>query len=201
MTTAYLRDTADQAGLRTSQLAIEALGWDEGTRRFVDLDGGPVASLFKLYPWEWLLEEEFGRHLAPSAGSTLWIEPAWKMILSSKGILPILWELSPRHPNLLESHLGGPGALRQYVRKPLLSREGANITLVSAGRRPEQSEDAGYGGEGYVFQDLSPLPSFEGRRPVIGSWVIGGEAAGIGVRESDGAITDNRSRFVPHLFE
>jgi len=31
--------------------------------------------------------------------------------------------------------------------------------------------------------------------------VIDGEAHGMGVRESDGPVTDNFSRFVPHLFE
>jgi len=35
--------------------------------------------------------------------------------------------------------------------------------------------------------------------PVIGSWVIGGESAGIGIRETDHLITDNHSRFVPHV--
>jgi glutathionylspermidine synthase len=201
LTTTYLRDTAEQAGVATAQLAIEALGWEQERRRFVDLDGRPIESVFKLYPWEWLVDEEFGKYLEPSRESTLWIEPPWKLVLSSKGILPILWELNPGHPNLLESHFGSPGPLRQYVKKPLLSREGANITLVSAGRRPEQSEDAGYGEEGYVFQDLAPLPAYGARRPVIGSWVIQGESAGIGIRESDGPITDNASRFVPHLFE
>jgi glutathionylspermidine synthase len=39
-----------------------------------------------------------------------------------------------------------------------------------------------------------------GSFPVIGSWVIGDAAAGIGIREDDGPITRNSSRFVPHYF-
>jgi len=35
--------------------------------------------------------------------------------------------------------------------------------------------------------------------PVIGSWIIGQDAAGIGIREANNLITDNKSRFVPHL--
>ena len=46
---------------------------------------------------------------------------------------------------------------------------------------------------------------FNGRYPVIGSWVIGHEegnaAGGMGIRESDTPITGNTSRFVPHLFD
>jgi glutathionylspermidine synthase len=36
---------------------------------------------------------------------------------------------------------------------------------------------------------------------VLGSWVIDGTAAGIGIRESTTPITDNLSAFVPHLLE
>jgi glutathionylspermidine synthase len=39
-----------------------------------------------------------------------------------------------------------------------------------------------------------------GNYPVIGSWVIDGESAGIGIRESGTMITNNLSRFVPHAF-
>jgi glutathionylspermidine synthase len=39
-------------------------------------------------------------------------------------------------------------------------------------------------------------------RPVLGSWYVTDQgAAGIGVRESDGPITGNLSRFVPHFFD
>jgi glutathionylspermidine synthase len=43
------------------------------------------------------------------------------------------------------------------------------------------------------------LPCFEGNYPLIGSWVIGQQPAGIGIREAGTLVTDNLSRFVPHL--
>jgi glutathionylspermidine synthase len=64
-----------------------------------------------------------------------------------------------------------------------------------------EAEEGTYGEEGYVYQALAPLPSFAGAHPVIGSWVIAGEPAGIGIRESEGLITTDRSRFIPHFFE
>ena len=63
------------------------------------------------------------------------------------------------------------------------------------------AETAGdYGEEGYVYQAyIRPTP-YQGRYPIVGSWVIGGEPAGIGIRENNNEITDNLSEFVPHIF-
>ena len=92
-TLAYLEDTARQAGLATTLIDIEDIGWrDDGG--FVDLDDRPIELAFKLYPWEWMFHDAFGAQLAQAP--TRWIEPPWKAILSNKGILPLLWEMFPR---------------------------------------------------------------------------------------------------------
>jgi len=175
---------------------VEDLGFDSINANFVDTNDRVVSSIFKLYPWEWLVNEFFGRYLEQS-GLVL-IEPAWKMILSNKGILPILWELNPRHPNLLEASFD-PGHFRDnFVAKPLLSREGGNISLHHNGS--VQEFEGSYGGKGTVFQELAQMPCFGGNYPVVGSWVIHGEPAGIGIREDASQVTTNASRFVPHLF-
>ena len=57
-----------------------------------------------------------------------------------------------------------------------------------------------YGAEGFVYQAIAPIPCLEGNYPVLGSWVVDGEPAGLGVRESHDLVTTNTSRFVPHLF-
>ncbi len=192
----YLRDTAIQAGLETQQIFIEDMGYDSVNSQFVDTADTPVTSLFKLYPWEWLISEYFGRHLEPS-GITM-IEPAWKMILSNKGILPILWELNPRHPNLLEARFDQGHFRDNFVTKPFLSREGANITVHRDGQTREYK--GSYAGKDLVWQELARIPSFGGARPVIGSWMIYGEPGGIGIREDNSEVTTNTSRFIPHLF-
>ncbi len=196
LTASYLQDTAAQAGLETRWLAIGDLGYRAADRAFVDLQDRRVSSIFKLYPWEWMFRESFGEHLP--AAVTTWVEPPWKVLLSCKGILPILWELFPDHPNLLPAY-DAPGRLESWAKKPRYGREGANVTLVEAGRTVAEGADAGYGAEGFVYQALAPARPFDGRWPVVGSWVVQGEAAGIGIRESDGRITDDASRFVPHL--
>lgn len=198
MTVAVLQDTAQEAGLAVKPVLIEQLGWNERERYFVDLEELRIRSIFKLYPWEWMLADEFAEPLLSTMEETQWMEPIWKMVLSNKGILPILWELNPGHPYLLPAYFDGPRDLAEYVKKPLLAREGSNVTIHAEGATV--SADGPYGDEGYVFQAFHPLARFDDVHAVIGSWVVDGVARGIGVRESDGPITDNLARFMPHLF-
>ncbi len=199
--TEYLRDTALQAGWDARALGIEDLGWDASRQRFVDLKDAVVERIFKLYPWEWMVREAFAPHLLLQTAH--WIEPAWKMLLSNKALLAVLWELNYGHPNLLPAYFTAARFAGEYVKKPLLSREGANVTLNR--RLGLVREPGGYGAEGWVYQGYAPLPGYEtpgGRRyAVIGSWIVGEAAAGMGIREDDSPITKNTSRFVPHYFE
>jgi glutathionylspermidine synthase len=195
--TEYLRDCAMQAGIDTKFMYIDDIGWDDQQESFVDMECKPIGNLFKLYPWEWLMADEFGEHLLRVRDRLLFIEPAWKMILSNKAILPMLWELFPDHPYLLPAYFSEKD-LVDYAKKPLLSREGANIE-IRMGEELAFQTGGEYGEEGYIYQGLFPLPEFGGKYPLIGSWIIGQEPAGIGIREADGLITDNLSRFVPHL--
>jgi glutathionylspermidine synthase len=192
----YLRDTAIQAGLDTERIAIEDIGWDG--QSFRDLDNRTIDVLFKLYPWEWLVGEEFGAHLLSGVAKV--IEPAWKMILSNKAALALLWEMAPDHPNLLPAFLE-PGRIDGLVvRKPIYSREGANVQVLDSGRVVAETE-GGYGAEGFVYQAHVEMPAFDGNYPVLGSWVIASQPAGIGIREDATPITRDTSRFVPHFFE
>lgn len=195
-TVSYLQDTAQQAGCETVAIPIEEIGWHLRDCRFVDRRHRPITQLFKLYPWEWLVADPFGSFLLRLKIRI--IEPAWKMILSNKGLLALLWERFPGHPNLLPASFDSARLGSSYVRKPLLSREGANITIVT----PESvSVTAGpYAESGYVYQAYAPLPNYDGWHPVIGSWIVGDEPAGIGIRESAQLVTDDNSRFVPHYF-
>ena len=152
----------------------------------------------KLYPWEWILGDDFGKHVTRSLPETLWVEPLWKTLLSNKAILAVLWEMYPGHPNLLPASLGDPGLLTEYVRKPLLGREGANVQIVSGAGEPVVETGGVYGEEGYVYQLFDPLPEFDGYRPALGAWIVGDEAAGLGIRETAGLVTDNGAAFVPH---
>lgn len=194
VTTAYLMDTAREAGLNVDGILMADLGLTKDGR-FVDLQNQEIRTVYKLYPWEWMVGETFGPALAEN-DRTLWIEPIWKMIWSNKAILPILWDMAPRHPNLLWASYDQV-ASPNYVQKPILSREGANVQIFRNGAALAH-RDGAYGASPTIYQGLYDLPDFAGNRPVVGSWVVDGEPAGVGIRE-DGLITGNLSRFTPHI--
>jgi glutathionylspermidine synthase len=197
-TIAYLRDCAHQAGMETRLVAIEDIGLT-ADGRFTDLDDRIITSLFKLYPIEYLMQEAFGTAL-PAAGLRL-IEPPWKAVISNKGFLPLLWERHPQHPNLLEARFVDDPARPTppgWVRKPFFSREGSNITLALPDGTRVTSDGPDAGGP-WIEQRYHPLPVFEGHHALVGSWVIAGRAVGIGMREDRGPITQDTSRFVPHV--
>lgn len=196
MTVSYLRDTAEQAELSTVPLFAAQVGWEPASRRFVDMAETEIRTLFHLYPWEWLVREDFARHIIECTDEMDWIEPAWKMLWSNKAVLAILWELFPNHPNLLGAKFTEPNS-KSYVKKPLYGREGRNVTIVKDGKVLHES-DGPYGDQGFIFQELHAPQSFDGQVPVLGSWVVDGVPAGIGIREAEG-ITDNGSLFVPHI--
>jgi glutathionylspermidine synthase len=186
----YMRDVCSQAGWPTEQLDIAQIGWNG--RSFTDPAERPIAALFKLYPWEWLVREKFGPQLL--ADSAAFIEPPWKMVLSNKAILAILWEMFPGHPNLLPAAFARDKIIGPCVQKPVHGREGAGVRLIAAG-------EAALGADDRIFQAASPLPLYDGMHALVGSWVIAGKAAGIGMREDAAPITTNASRFVPHYFK
>jgi glutathionylspermidine synthase len=197
-TVKYLEDIAAQAGIEPKFVPIGEIGLD-GDGRFVDQDNYIIHALFKLYPWEEMFREEYAA--AIRGARTQFLEPAWKAVLSNKGMLPLLWARHEGHPNLLPAYFEDDPRSAElgssYVRKPLFSREGANIELVAKGRRAKVL-DQGYGEEGYVRQALHPLTAFHRNYPVVGAWIVGDEPAGIGLREDRSRVTKNLSRFIPH---
>ncbi|GAA3450832.1 glutathionylspermidine synthase family protein [Dactylosporangium matsuzakiense] len=219
--TEYMMETARQAleplGYRTKFLYMDEIraGDVQAGDRFYDSEGQHIDAIFKLYPWEWMLGEQFAKQCFrdmsdPRRDSTVWIEPPYKMLWSNKGLLPILWHIYGDDPEkrdlLLPAYFESerPAWMTSYVRKPLLGREGANVSIIVDGVT-KTSTPGEYGGP-FVCQAFAPLPAFPDRRgvewhPVLGVWMIDGEPAGLGIRESAGLITDNMSNFVPHTID
>ncbi len=193
----YLSDCAAQAGLDPVPIAVEQIGVDSGGR-FTDLDDRVIRTLFKLYPWEWMARDAFGRFTL--ARPCQFIEPMWKMLLSNKGLCAELWRLNPGHPNLLPSVYEGEAGVADLgadvVRKPLFGREGANIE-IRHGAKVAAASDGPYQGAA-ILQTLGPVFTEQDRTAILGSWVVAGQACGLCIREEDGRITTNRARFIPH---
>jgi len=188
-TVEYMQDVAHQVGWPTTTLDVSEIGWNG--RDFTDLSEAPIRFLFKLYPWEWMLREEFGPHLLDDIVGI--VEPPWKMVLSNKAILPILWEMFPDHPNLLPAAREREAIRGPCVEKPIYGREGADVVLIGTHETVVARVDR-------VYQAAWPLPVFDSCHALVGSWIVGGKAAGMGIREDRQPITRNTSRFVPHYF-
>ncbi|TDB99602.1 glutathionylspermidine synthase family protein [Micromonospora fluostatini] len=220
MTTAYLQDTCSQAGFPTELIAMSQIAWDTADDRIVfkrnPADPGcpeePIDIIFVLYPWEWIWSEEIGKAVfrdmaRPDKSGTVWIEPPYTAALwGNKALLPVMWKLfgdKPEGRYLLPAYFEEerPAAMTSYAIKPIWGREGNGVILVRDG---QVIADGGYSPSDAVpriVQELAELPAFDSLdgpvHPVIGSWVIDGEPAGVGIREG-GPITNNLTSFVPH---
>jgi glutathionylspermidine synthase len=216
----YLAEVAAEieAFKKVISVSLDEIAWSGPEKVFADARGNSIELLFKLYPWEWMMADQFGWQVMEAR--TKYIEPAWKMLLSTKALLPKLWAANPGHPLLLESHFHNKTmpALDdvRWMRKPLLGREGANVApatvakingrfagMVSA--KPQNVREE-YDDRGYILQRYFQPMEFDDFTspttqvsPVLGSWLVGSTACGLGIRE-DAGITTNASKFVPHYF-
>lgn len=216
-----LQESCEKAGYPTKWIYVEQIHLGEDGRIYDGSQIGPTITkahidvIFKLYPWEHLVREEFGKAIFEDMerpGGTYWIEPPYKMLWSNKGLLAVLWKLFGDDPErsklLIPTWFEGeqPDDLTDYVRKPLLGREGANVQVFEGGKLVIDSP-GGYGEEGSVIQAYAPAPNFVGwdngqstdNYPTIGMWYVDGEPAGIIIRENDTTVVDNLSICVPHV--
>lgn len=155
--------------------------------------------LFKLVPWEIMAAEEpdLTADLLQLLQSRDLIiaNPAYTMLFQSKAILAWLWQCFPHHPLLLEASLTElPG---HSVRKPLLGREGQNVTELNAGRLG-QAVDGEFAGQPQLYQRFAQLPQDSQRRFYQAGVFWAGSGCAIGFRRAAGFIT-NLSEFVPHV--
>ncbi|MBV6635008.1 MAG: glutathionylspermidine synthase family protein [Mameliella sp.] len=213
---------AREAGLGAHYCDLDKIGLSEDGQ-FLDDEDRRIAVLFKLYPWEDLFLDDYADHIDGSG--CLFLEPAWKALLSNKGLLPVLWQMFEGHPNLLPAFFeadiadalegtGSPSAgaaqafsraevdlAAGHVRKPILSREGASVSILKAGKILEEAQNTEYSEHPRIVQAYAPLPQFDGFRPVVGAWIVGQSCAGIGIREDRSRITQDLSRFKPHYIQ
>jgi glutathionylspermidine synthase len=200
---------AKEGGIIPHYTKLEEIGLTTDGQ-FADNDSLVMGALFKLYPWEDMLRDDFAKNL-PTSGCQF-LEPAWKAIVSNKGILPVLWEMFEGHPNLLPSFFSDDIArntdlvkrsqdsiAKGNVLKPIFSREGASITITENGKVTEAAEDRSYDNHTTIIQAYQPQPVMGGFRPILGSWVVGTTCVGLGIREDQSKITQDLSRFKPHF--
>jgi len=207
-TVEMLAYAAREAGMGAHFVDVQKIGLTTDGQ-FADAESRVMGALFALYPWEDMLRDDFAAHIRTSKCQML--EPAWKAVVSNKGMLPVLWEMFEGHTNLLPSFFAedlergsaivsrsADALARGVVKKPIFSREGASVTIEENGRITATAEDRTYDDHPMIAQAYTEIPVFDGFRPIIGAWVIGQTCAGMGVREDRSKITQDLSRFKPH---
>lgn len=203
---------AREAGMGAHYTELSTIGLTTEDQ-FADSESRVIGALFKLYPWEDILRDPFAKHIPGS--QCRFIEPAWKAIVSNKAILPVLWEMFEGHDNLLPSFFDdqadSAAAIRAAerglfdhgrVRKPIFSREGSSITISGPDDEIiEAAENRDYDDHPTIVQAYQPMPQFNGRHPILGVWVAGETACGLGIREDESRITQDLSLFRPHFID
>ncbi|KAL2071748.1 hypothetical protein VTL71DRAFT_12983 [Oculimacula yallundae] len=211
LNTILLMDTCQQAGWKTKCINICDISLSSHDGRFYDRQKQHIDVIFKLYPWEFMVNESFGEACfkdMANIGGTVWIEAPYKMLWSNKAIFAVLWDLfkdDPRSQWLLPTYFENeaPASLTSYARKPIFAREGADVILKEDNKVIHDATTGQYGEEGYILQELALLPNFKDLQgashyAVLGLWFVDGESAGLGIREEDTPITRNSSQFIPH---
>jgi len=125
--------------------------------------------------------------------------------LSNEAVLPVLWKRCPESSNLFAYAFFLKTKNRRAAfnicssKKTDSRQEGANDSTFRHVRRyarwrfPDGDFDSG----SYVYQGATlRCRTFRGRHPVVGSWIIGDDAAGIGIREDKTVISNSGSHFL-----
>lgn len=185
--------------------------YDDAKERWGSEENNPMQAIFKLYPYEYMMDEPFFDLLRQY--ETIFIEPAWKMLLSNKCLLVELWKRHPHHPLLLEAYYDTDNSKeaqtllnKPHVKKARLAREGANVFIAKQDNGTNEYIGTTefvdyYHDSGYIIQEYFFIEQFEGYTPIVGLWIIGNEAAGLNFRDDFNPITSNDSHFISHLIE
>ena len=199
-TVRYLQQVAHEAGFYTDFCYMHEAGFSAEDGVF-NRDGQLADFWFKLFPWEDIASQELeltrllGKALRH--GRTRILNPAYTLLMQSKGMLKLLWDMFPDSPYLLRTDFVPLHGVEQ-VRKKLFGREGANMALLSADGGTLASTDGPYAEHKDVYQARALFArDAAGNNYQAGVFHVG-EACGLGFRRG-GAILDDMSKFVGHL--
>jgi len=199
----FTMEAAAEAGFEVHFCPVEEVIFSEFDGIFAPQEhGDPVACPFwyKLIPWEFIGwdEPELAEILTRLVlkDRLIVINPAYSLLLQSKGLLPILHQLNPNAPFILPSFFEQPKA-GKWVEKVLMGREGANVRLVD--EYQSGTMIGPYGEQKTVFQAYTPLDQDAAGYYYQAGVFFSYEACGLGFRRSRNKILANDAQFVGHF--
>ncbi|EAK1045564.1 glutathionylspermidine synthase family protein [Campylobacter upsaliensis] len=198
LTTKLLAHIAKDAGFECDFSYVDEVEFGE---EGIFKNGVNYEYWFKLIPWEEIAIEEGELAMLLTQimrnQKAIILNPAYTLLFQSKGILKILWELYPNHPLLLESSYE-PLQGKDFVRKPMFGREGANISIIKDDVKLQENIGP-YGNNKMIYQQYYELNSNENEYYQAGVF-FAYEGCGLGFRKG-GLIIDNASKFVGHIIK
>lgn len=205
-----LAEAAHEAGFETEFRYIDEITFSAEEGIFADYGEGKFARFafwFKLLPWEYVAYDE--PELADLLTSivrhrhAVILNPAYTLLFQSKGIMKYLWELYPDDPLLLHTDTkpiaGAPDT--RFVRKVMLGREGANVSIYNGKGEDIESNGGEYGNYPNVYQAYALLAQDDDHQFYQAGVFFAWEACGLGFRRSKSRIIDNASQFVGHMVD
>ena len=126
-------------------------------------------------------------------------EPFWTLIPSNKAILPILWQIFPDHPYLLNSQFDLTEDFNQrgYVSKPIAGRCGLNISLFDKNNNLLKETTGRFEAQEQVYQELWKLPEIDGYRTQICTFSVQGKFTGSFTRVDQSLVITYDSDLLP----
>ncbi|MBP1963712.1 glutathionylspermidine synthase family protein [Paenibacillus aceris] len=176
-----------------------------------------ISNMFALYPKEWMGIDDGGEALSYAIEEQFiqLFNPLHAVILQSKGLQALIWELHKKNSAMftLDEHKAiaaymlptffSPELSGDYVSKSMFGREGGSVELYDATGVLEVKDEAGFDTSVFfkrVYQQRADLPEIgfaHGNRHLLtGLFVLGGTPCGL-LGRAGGKITGNASQFVP----
>ena len=209
----YMKKAAEAAGIPCKIIVgFEGLGWN-AQGHVVDNDNIPLNWVWKTWAWETALQQI--RHEyedgTPSVKSTprlvdillqegvMVYEPLWTLITSNKALLPILWELFPESPYLLNSQYTVTDQLlaRGYVAKPIAGHAGANISIFNHSKALLNKTEGRFCHQDQIYQEYFQLPTLDGYHIQLAAFTVDGKFAGACTRLDESLIITTHSDIFP----
>ena len=217
----FMKSAAEEAGIRCTLIrGMDELGWDD-QGFVVDANGERILWVWKTWAWETALdqlraecdEDETLDAIGASRIKTerprlvdvllreevMVYEPLWTLVPSNKAILPVLWELFPDHPYLLESRydLDEMMATKGYVVKPIAGRCGHNISIVDGNNAVVKETGGQFGQQDQIYQALCKLPKLGKFNVQLAAFTVDGKYSATSVRVDTSPVITTNSDLLP----
>lgn len=215
----FMKEALESAGHECRLIrGMRGLHWDS-QGNIVDEEGLIIKWVWKSWAWETALDQlrkemdedaqlaalNQPKDIAPRLMDVLFrphtmvFEPMWTLIPSNKAILPILWQLFPDNPYLLDSRYEPGEDLRRngYVSKPIAGRCGHNISLFDRGNTVLNETSGNFEHQNAIYQQLWCLPNIDGLQVQVCTFSVNGLYGGSCVRTDPSLIITTKSDLMP----